>query len=160
MTYSLRGFLVLTMVLVGGGCSPAASPTANTSDASSESTQSAVAFSTLRANILDSKTTYKEYRFEHGNGDCIAQGLPESFSYLEDPTLKYFIVKSGDGTYTDKTATATAGNRIIFDGLNIGGKSASCTVYAEFGQDTATATCAVEKNDVCTAIFSVVAIPR
>lgn len=161
MKYSVSFLLFATFLLIGAGC---ASTEPITDDATPDNAPvvslDPVVFSTLTKNILESKDDYKEFRFQEGTGTCITQGFSESFSYLEDAGLGYFIVNTADESYKDAWVSATAANYIYIDKVPLTGGEAECYVHAPKGSDTITLNCGPEETPICDATFTGIAIPR
>lgn len=164
-------FLTLAVfIAVGGGCTSSDAPADETTDTTTDSTTEEVveetpsepiAFSEVNQNILDAKETYGEFLFDQGVGTCVdEQGFADSFSYLEDEELGYFVLHTTDGEFVQNTVMATFVNYLEFDEVPLTDGEATCGFKIEFGTDEGTMTCTIDEEEVCTATYQGIAIPR
>ncbi len=161
-------FLILAVFLtVGGGCASSDAPiddanVDNNDTVPVEDTAPAepIAYSELTQNILDAQEIYKEFRFTNGTGTCVDQGFTDSFSYLEDEELGYFVLESTDKSYYESYVMATMANYLAFEEVALTDGEAKCSFKIPFGTDEGTLKCEIDEVEICTATYQGTAIGR
>ncbi|MFA6475685.1 MAG: hypothetical protein WCV88_05855 [Patescibacteria group bacterium] len=154
---------VLTLVaasalLAGAGCTSTSTSTVSTN--TNTTTGGVVAFADLKKNMLDASSDgdYNEFQFVDGSGTCVEQGLPKQFSYIKDPTLKYFIVDTEDGSYRNELVSLDFTGNLKYTKVALTGGEATCTTKAVTSNNEATTSCKVNDAEVCTATHTVQAV--
>ncbi|MFZ2682072.1 MAG: hypothetical protein WAZ14_03205 [Patescibacteria group bacterium] len=159
--------LFAVLVMLGAGCAevtvdnttPDTSANGEEPSAMIDATLT-VSLSELKNNILDAKKDVSAYVYTADSGTCVGQGAPAVISYHEDTTLKYFVVDSGDGVYSDNSVSATAGNLITFNEVPLTGGAATCQIQVSYGKDTGTYTCKIADKEVCASTVTATATMR